>query len=74
MGEHRQDSWYEGYFIPKGTIVIPNVWELNLDPDLFGADAQCFNPSRYLDNKGQLTSGPPGTKDEGHFSFSKIIS
>lgn len=21
-----EDDWYEGYFIPKGTIMIANVW------------------------------------------------
>lgn len=21
-----EDDWYEGYFLPKGSMVIPNVW------------------------------------------------
>ena len=21
-----EDDWYKGYFIPKGSIVIPNIW------------------------------------------------
>lgn len=21
-----QDDWYEGYFIPKGTMIISNIW------------------------------------------------
>ena len=64
-----EDDIYQSYFIPKGTLVIPNVWELNQDSDLFGADAHSFNPARYLDETGQLTTGPPGTKDDGHFSY-----
>ncbi|KZV67292.1 cytochrome P450 [Peniophora sp. CONT] len=60
---------YEGYFIPKGTVVIVNVWELSRDPEIYGPDAHDFNPARYLDETGQLTSGPPGTKDDGHVAF-----
>ncbi|KZV64301.1 cytochrome P450 [Peniophora sp. CONT] len=64
-----EDDVYEGYFIPKGTIVIPNVWELNRDVEMFGIDADRFNPARYLDEKGQLLPDPPGTKDDGHFTY-----
>ena len=64
-----EDDFYEGYFIPKGAIVIANIWELNRDPELFGADPHSFNPARYLDDKGQLLPDPPGTKDDGHFTF-----
>ena len=27
-----EDDWYEGTFIPKGTVCIPNVWHLKRDP------------------------------------------
>ena len=64
-----QDDYFEGYFIPKGTVVIVNVWELTRDPEIYGPDAQHFNPARYLDDKGQLLLGLPGTKDDGHISF-----
>jgi cytochrome P450 len=30
-----QDDWYEGYFIPKKTIVMMNVWALHFDPEYF---------------------------------------
>ncbi|KZV67838.1 cytochrome P450 [Peniophora sp. CONT] len=64
-----EDDIYEGYFIPKGTVVIANIWELNRDPGTYGPDASHFNPARFLDEKGQLISGPPGTKEDGHFAF-----
>ncbi|KZV67837.1 cytochrome P450 [Peniophora sp. CONT] len=64
-----EDDVYEGYFIPKGTVVIANVWELNRDPETYGPDSHQFNPARYLDDSGKLIPGPPGTKDDGHFSF-----
>ncbi|KAA1476628.1 cytochrome P450 [Dentipellis sp. KUC8613] len=59
------DDWYEGMFIPKGTSCLPNMWALNSDPELFGPDATSFNPSRYLDESGQLKTGIPVE----HFSF-----
>ncbi|VDB95682.1 unnamed protein product [Peniophora sp. CBMAI 1063] len=64
-----QDDYYDGYFIPKGTVVIPNVWEMNHDPAIFGDDAHLFNPGRFLDEKGELLSTLPGSKDDGHYAF-----
>ncbi|KAI0062483.1 cytochrome P450 [Artomyces pyxidatus] len=64
-----EDDWYEGMFIPAGTIVIGNVWALNRDPELYGADAEHYNPARFIDEKGALLPGPPETKEEGHFTY-----
>jgi cytochrome P450 len=64
-----EDDWYEGMFIPKGTICIPNVWHMNHDPDIYGEDAAHFNPARYLDVNGDVAPGPSDTKEEGHFTF-----
>ncbi|KAF8195338.1 cytochrome P450 [Mycena galopus ATCC 62051] len=44
------------YFIPKDTICIPNVWALNHDPSVYGPDAEDFNPSRFLNESGQLVA------------------
>ncbi|TFY58367.1 hypothetical protein EVG20_g8178 [Dentipellis fragilis] len=60
-----QDDWYEGMFIPKGTICIANVQYMNRDPELFGPDAADFNPGRYLDEAGGIK--PNSVED--HFSF-----
>ncbi|KAH9047990.1 cytochrome P450 [Lactarius deliciosus] len=62
------DDWYEGMFIPKGTIVLPNVNLINSDPTVFGSDSACFNPARYLDEKGQVKALMDG-REEGHVSF-----
>lgn len=64
-----QDDWYNGHFIPAGSIIIANVWHLNRDPDIYGADAAHFNPARHLDDDGQLRVGPVDTKDEGHVTY-----
>ncbi|KAH9022270.1 cytochrome P450 [Lactarius pseudohatsudake] len=62
------DDWYEGMFIPKGTIVLPNMGLINSDPTVFGSDSASFNPARYLDEKGQVKPLMDG-REEGHVSF-----
>jgi len=64
-----EDDWYEGMFIPKGTVCVANVWHLNRDPEIYGEDAHHFNPARHLDANGQIAPGPPDTKEESHFTF-----
>ncbi|KAI9438805.1 cytochrome P450 [Lactarius indigo] len=61
------DDWYEGMYIPKGTIILPNMRLINSDPAMFGADSARFNPSRHLDEKGQVKGLMDG--HEGHVSF-----
>jgi cytochrome P450 len=64
-----EDDWYEGMFIPKGTICIPNVWHCNHDPAVFGEDADKFRPERHLDEHGELLSGTVETVQAGHVTF-----
>jgi len=64
-----EDDWYNGMFIPKGSMMIANVWNLNRDPEIYGADAAHFNPARFLDTKGEVTSCAPETKEEGHVTY-----
>ena len=63
------DDWYEGMFIPKGTMCIPNLWQCNHQKEIYGQDADQFNPPRFLDEKGQLAPGPSDAKEEGHTSY-----
>ncbi|KAH9957777.1 cytochrome P450 [Russula dissimulans] len=63
-----EDDWYEGMFIPKGTICIPNLWQMNHDPDVYGENVADFDPARHLDANGDIKPGPSGAK-EGHVSF-----
>ncbi|KAG2068900.1 cytochrome P450 [Suillus decipiens] len=57
------DDVYNGYFIPKGAVVMANQWALSRDEDIF-PDASRFDPSRHLTVDGKL-------KDPfvNHFSF-----
>ncbi|KAF8485186.1 cytochrome P450 [Russula ochroleuca] len=64
-----EDDWYEGKFIPKGTICIANVWHMNRDPELFGKNTEHFDPGRYLDANGDIASGFSEFKEQGHFAY-----
>ncbi|PPQ74466.1 hypothetical protein CVT26_001103 [Gymnopilus dilepis] len=57
-----EDNWYEGYLIPKGAIVVPNIWLMNRDPVIF-PDYEEFRPERFLNGT------PDDTHAMGHTSF-----
>ncbi|KAH9054044.1 cytochrome P450 [Lactarius deliciosus] len=63
-----EDVWYEGMFIPKGTLCLQNMRTLNFDPEVFGSNAVDFDPARYLDERGQVKALMVG-REEGHMSF-----
>jgi len=64
-----EDDWYEGMFIPKGTICIPNIWHMNHDPEVYGENAAHFDPARHLDASGEIASGASGVNEDGHVSY-----
>ncbi|KAI0293106.1 cytochrome P450, partial [Russula brevipes] len=64
-----EDNWYEGMFIPKGTICAANLWQCHHDPAFYGDDAASFNPERFLDRNSKLVPGPAETRDDGHFTY-----
>jgi cytochrome P450 len=39
---------------------------MNRDPDIYGADAHEFNPSRHLDSEGKIKAALVDTKEECH--------
>ncbi|KAF5359953.1 hypothetical protein D9757_012242 [Collybiopsis confluens] len=43
----KHDDFYEGYFIPEGTIVMPNIWTISTD-DRSGIPSEQFAPERFL--------------------------
>ncbi|KAI0700086.1 cytochrome P450 [Cytidiella melzeri] len=63
-----EDDWYEGYFIPKGTTVIGNIWAMNRDPTIF-PDFDAYRPDRFLDATGKVETAPPDTHQMGHHTY-----
>ncbi|CUA72652.1 O-methylsterigmatocystin oxidoreductase [Rhizoctonia solani] len=43
-----QDDVYQGFSIPKGAMVIGNIWAMSRDERVY-PDPECFDPDRFLD-------------------------
>ncbi|KAI0056400.1 cytochrome P450 [Artomyces pyxidatus] len=52
-----QDDVYNGYFIPKGTLVLANSWAMLHDPNIY-PDPETFQPERFLTEDGQCKDDP----------------
>lgn len=60
-----KDDTYKGYDIAAGTAVIPNIWAIHHDPDLY-PEPHTFKPERFLTKKEDIR---PETLIEGHYAF-----
>ncbi|KAG8958071.1 hypothetical protein FRC00_003081, partial [Tulasnella sp. 408] len=49
----RADDVYNGYFIPKGTTIIANVWGFSRDSKYY-PNPSMFDPERYLKQSPEL--------------------
>ncbi|KAF7346265.1 O-methylsterigmatocystin oxidoreductase [Mycena sanguinolenta] len=46
---------YNGYFIPKGTTVISNIWAMTRDESIYSGPER-FNPDRFFTADGKLNN------------------
>jgi len=53
-----QDDIHNGYFIPKGTLVTPNIWNMLHDERVY-PDPMTFDPSRYIASGGKVPQKDP---------------
>ncbi|GJJ15429.1 hypothetical protein Clacol_009706 [Clathrus columnatus] len=61
---------YEGYRIPKNTIVFGNIWEILHDPEIY-PDPFEFKPERFLDLEAKTPDGYPTDPREYVFGFGR---
>jgi cytochrome P450 len=55
-----EDDIHDGYYIPKGSLVIPNTWFMLNDPRTYANPSQ-FNPERFLAKGGKEPEMEPRT-------------
>ncbi|KAI0370175.1 cytochrome P450 [Pilatotrama ljubarskyi] len=53
-----EDDFHEGYFLPKGTLVLPNIWKYLHDPQAY-TDPMTFNPGRFIPSEGKEPERDP---------------
>ncbi|KAF9463803.1 OrdA protein [Collybia nuda] len=58
-----EDGIINGYLIPKGSIIIANLWNMLHDPDTY-PDPFDFNPDRHI-----ATAGREAQRDPRHVCF-----
>jgi len=52
-----EDDVYKGLFIPKGALVMGNVWAILHDPEMY-PDPDAFKPERFLNQDGSAREDP----------------
>ncbi|KAG2370134.1 cytochrome P450, partial [Suillus spraguei] len=55
-----EDDIHDGYYIPKGSVVLPNIWFMLNDPERYANPSE-FNPERFLGNDGKKPETEPRT-------------
>ncbi|EIN10379.1 cytochrome P450 [Punctularia strigosozonata HHB-11173 SS5] len=53
-----EDDIYNGYYIPKGSLIIPNIWQMLHNPATYSSPLS-FNPDRFLETDGHAPERDP---------------
>ncbi|KAG2077746.1 cytochrome P450 [Suillus decipiens] len=55
-----EDDIHDGYYIPKGSLIIPNIWFMLNDPRTYANPSE-FSPARFLSKEGKEPETDPRT-------------
>ncbi|GAA5795286.1 cytochrome P450 [Helicostylum pulchrum] len=65
----REDVELDGYLIPKGTIIVANLYGINHDPEFYH-NPDKFIPERFMGNPSTMQAALNGNvENRDHFSF-----
>ncbi|SPO01741.1 related to pisatin demethylase / cytochrome P450 monooxygenase [Cephalotrichum gorgonifer] len=64
-----RDTTILGQFVPKGTMVILCPWATNRAEELWGADADAFNPERWMTAGGQANNSGGAKSNYAYLTF-----
>ncbi|TFK75549.1 cytochrome P450 [Pluteus cervinus] len=53
-----EDDTYKGHFIPRGSMIMANIWAMTHDPAIY-RDPMTFNPDRFLASPGHTPEPDP---------------
>ncbi|KAJ7775174.1 cytochrome P450 [Mycena metata] len=53
-----EDNIHNGYLIPKGSLVLANIWSMAHDPEVY-ANPMEFNPSRFIASDNHIPEPDP---------------
>ncbi|KAH8704129.1 putative cytochrome P450 [Talaromyces proteolyticus] len=56
---NKEETTYNGYIIPKGSVIVANVWTISREEALFGPDPDDFIPDRWLEEDGKTFKALP---------------
>lgn len=54
-----EDDTHDGFFIPKGSIVLANIWSMTHNPEVY-ANPMVFDPSRFIASNHSTAEPDPG--------------
>ncbi|OOF92523.1 hypothetical protein ASPCADRAFT_133537 [Aspergillus carbonarius ITEM 5010] len=56
---NREETTYNGYTIPKESVIVANVWTISREEALFGPNPDDFIPDRWLHEDGKTLQSFP---------------